>query len=382
MTSPFDADLRNLADAAASGDFDAVQVAFRVKVDMLVANGEPSAGEIAALDALATALVPRIDELTAVSLAGKLANWPHTPESVRSLLFARDGRVAAAILAGNAPLPLGVTLEETVQNGHVEIARNIAARAGLTEALCMDLLDRDDAGIDRALAANTNFDLPRGCMDVLVDRARQDRACAELLLARKELSQTDVVPLYLLASDARRGAMRTSLEQLSNISPPRLGASLSDTEWLALDYMAGTDLDAAMGMLTWHLGAGTTLAAVLVRDETREATALALRALDLPVEKATRFLLRLRDAAATSVPRIFGHVELMRTTSPGAALRILVAISGDAALRLALAVPRPAAEHVPVMAEGGARVRAGSEKPVVRRTLAGTVDRILRRDQS
>ena len=382
MTSPFDADLRNLADAAASGDFDAVQVAFRVKVDMLVANGEPSAGEIAALDALATALVPRIDELTAVSLAGKLANWPHTPESVRSLLFARDGRVAAAILAGNAPLPLGVTLEETVQNGHVEIARNIAARAGLTEALCMDLLDRDDAGIDRALAANTNFDLPRGCMDVLVDRARQDRACAELLLARKELSQTDVVPLYLLASDARRGAMRTSLEQLSNISPPRLGASLSDTEWLALDYMAGTDLDAAMGMLTWHLGAGTTLAAVLVRDETREATALALRALDLPVEKATRFLLRLRDAAATSVPRIFGHVELMRTTSPGAALRILVAISGDAALRLALAGPRPAAEHVPVMAEGGARVRAGSEKPVVRRTLAGTVDRILRRDQS
>lgn len=382
MTSPFDADLRNLADAAASGDFDAVQVAFRVKVDMLVANGEPSAGEIAALDALATALVPRIDELTAVSLAGKLANWPHTPESVRSLLFARDGRVAAAIMAGNAPLPLGVTLEETVQNGHVEIARNIAARAGLTEALCMDLLDRDDAGIDRALAANTNFDLPRGCMDVLVDRARQDRACAELLLARKELSQTDVVPLYLLASDARRGAMRTSLEQLSNISPPRLGASLSDTEWLALDYMAGTDLDAAMGMLTWHLGAGTTLAAVLVRDETREATALALRALDLPVEKATRFLLRLRDAAATSVPRIFGHVELMRTTSPGAALRILVAISGDAALRLALAGPRPAAEHVPVMAEGGARVRAGSEKPVVRRTLAGTVDRILRRDQS
>jgi uncharacterized protein (DUF2336 family) len=382
MTSPFDADLRNLAEAAASGDFEAVQVAFRVKVDMLVAAGEPSADEMAAFGALATALVPRVDELTAVSLAGKLANWPHTPDNVRSLLFSRDGRIAAAMLAGHAPLPQGVVIEEIAQGGHIEIARNIAARADLAEALCMDLLDRDDAGVDRALAANTALALPRACMDVLVERARQDRACAELLLARTELSQTDVVPLYLMASDARRGAMRAALEQLNNISAARQGATLSEDEWLALDHMAGSDLDAALGMLTWHLGAGTTLAAVLVRDETRETTALALRALDLPVEKATRFLLRLRDAAATSVPRIFGHVDLMRTISAGAAMRILVAVSGDAALRLALLGSRPAVDHVPVMAEGGARVRPGSEKPVIRRTLAGTVDRVLRRDQS
>lgn len=382
MTSPIDADLRNLADAAASGDFDAVQVAFRVKVDMLVAAGAPSADEMAALDALATALIPRVDELTAVSLAGKLATWPHTPDSIRSLLFARDGRVAAAMLAGNAPMPAGVVIEDVARDGHIEIARNIAARADLAEALCMTLLDRDDAGIDRALAANNALNLPRGCMDVLVDRARHDPLCAELLLARHELSQTDVVPLYLMAGEERRAAMRAALEQLNNISAVRAGATLSDTEWLALDYMAGTDLEAALGMLTWHLGAGTTLAAVMVRDTTREMTALALRALDLPVEKATRFLLRLRDAAATSVPRIFGHVELMRTTSPGTAMRILVAASGDTALRLALLGPRPASEHVPVMAEGGARVRAGSEKQAVRRTLAGTVDRALRRDQA
>jgi Uncharacterised protein conserved in bacteria (DUF2336) len=382
MNSPFDADLRNLAVAAASGDFDAVQVAFRVKVDMLVAIGQPSAGEMAAFESLATALVPRVDELTAVWLAAKLANWPHTPESVRSLLFARDGRVAAAMLAGHAPLPQGVLIEDIVRDGHIEIARNIAARADLADALCMDLLDRDDAGVDRALAANTALALPRDCMDLLVERARQDPACAELLLARKELSETDVVPLYLMAGEVRRGAMRAALEQLNNISAMRQGPSLSDTEWLALDYMAGTDLDAALGMLTWHLGAGTTLAAVLVRDQTRETTALALRALGLPVEKATRFLLRLKDAAATSVPRIFGHVDLMRTVSTGTAMRILVAVSGDAALRLALLGSRPAAEHVPVMAEGGARVRAGSEKPAVRRTLAGTVDRALRRDQA
>ena len=226
-------------------------------------------------------------------------------------------------------------------------------------------------------------------MDVLVDRARQDPLCAELLLDRKELAQTDVVPLYLHADDTRRAAIRQSLEQLNNISASRPAPGLAEAEWLVLDELAGSDLVDALGMVTWHLGAGTALAAMLVRDETREMTALALAALGLPAEKATRFLLRLGDPAATSVSRIFSHVDLMRTTSPGAARRILVAVSGDSALRLTLTGPRQLSgqlsgqlsDHVPVMAEGGVRVRAGSEKPA-RRTLAGTVDRALRRDQS
>lgn len=383
MTTPFNQDLRSLARSASAGAMEAGVVALRVKIDILIASGVPSEADMVAFLDLATAVIPRVDDLTALTIAGKLATWPHTPDRIKSMLFTRDGRVAAALLTGSLPLPEGAVLEELASQGHIDVARAIAGRADLTAPICQMLVERDDAGIDRALAANGRVKLPRAAMDLLVTRARTDRFTAELLLARPELSQTDIAPLYFLADANRRQAIRAALEALNNVTAARHAPMVGEQVWQELLDLAGSDAVAALGMLAWRLGAGAPLAAVLVRDSTREAAALALAALGASVEMATRFLIRLGDEAACSVKLIFAHVDLMRTTRPGTAVRILAAVSDDAGLRLALAGPRQASEHQPFMAEGGTSSRPaapGRQSP--RRTLAGTVDRALRRDQS
>lgn len=383
MAETWHRDLRELAAAAASGDVDAVQVAFRAKVGMLVATAEPSASEMAALIDLAHALVPRLDEATAVTIAARLAAWKSTPASIRGLFFARGGKIAAALLREGAPLPEGISAEALAEQGEIDSARVLASRSDIDAETCRLLLERDDAGIDRALAANTALALPRDVMDMLVARARQDRLTADLLLARPELSQADVAPLYLMANDARRAAIRQALTSLNNVSAARTASASPDVaSWRELDRIAGHDPAVALSCLAAWLGGGPRVTAALAQDTTRELAALALTALGFSVEQGTRFLIRLGDEAARSVQRIFAHVDLMRTVPPGVALRILVAVCDDPALRLALAGPASPARHTPAMAEGGVRRVAGAERTQPQRTLAGTIDRALRRDQS
>ncbi len=380
MTPSFEDDLRILAAGEAATENDLIHAALRVKTEMLVTSGIPTEAEMAAFVDLVAAVADRVDDATAESVARRLASWPWTPAHVRALLFHRGGRVAAALLTGTSPVPDGVSLAELAIQAHIEIARAVAGRADLTDDICLALVARDDVGIDRALAGNIGIDLPRAGMDVLVDRARFDPTGAALLLARTELAQTDVAPLYLHAPPERQALIRTALEAIEGLAATPRAGGLEPDEWQSLLAVAGSDAVAALAALAWRAGGGPTLASALVQDKTRQLTALALCALGTPVEDGTRFLIRLGDEAARSVGRVFAHVDLLRTVRPGVGVRLLLAVSADPLLRPSLGQTRGPLRHIPVMAAGGAR-DAAVDRAGPQRSLAGSVDRAVRRDR-
>ncbi|MBN9448924.1 MAG: hypothetical protein J0I67_18730, partial [Bosea sp.] len=103
MPSRIAADLAHLARLASDGGLDLRQVALRVKADLLLSTANPPAEDMEAFRDMAAALIPVIDEPTALILARKLAGWRHTPPEVLAALRARGGEVLAALVRKGTP---------------------------------------------------------------------------------------------------------------------------------------------------------------------------------------------------------------------------------------------------------------------------------------
>lgn len=371
MPSRISAELAQLARLARDGGLDLGQVSLRVKADLLMSTPQPPAEDIAAFSELAIALIPTIDEATATILARKLAGWPLAPAPVLQALKARGGEVLVALLRHGMALP-PAKLEAIAAHGGEAAALALAERADLPAAASLMLAERGERALDLALIANPAT-LPRAVLDLLLARARSDAAYARGLLARRDLSDAELIPLFLQAGTERRLAMLESLSAIEGLGPSER-RSPPDTEtfngWL---LTAGEDRDGAFGVIASHLGGGSGLAEAMAQDRSRDLTALAMIAAGVSVEDATRLLIRLSDETARSVERIFALVALMRSVSPAVAYRLVMQVAGESvqpAMRRSL--------HQPAMDPSGTPTRQGAAKPEgralfdeVRRALMG-----------
>lgn len=352
MPSRISAELAHLARLARDGGLDLSQVSLRVKADLLMSAPNPPAEDLAAFSEMATALIPGIDEPTAIILARKLAGWRHTPAAVIAALRARDGEVLVSLLRHGMPLA-PAEIERFAEEADPPLADALAARPDLTAAATLLLVMRQNRAVDLALIANMAAALPRGALDLLVARARNDVGYAQGLLARADLPHLELAPLFLQASPERRLAMLESLASLEALDPSERRASVPHelfSGWLA---MAGDDHDGVFGALADHLGGGSALAMAMHADRSRDLAALALVAAGVGPEDATRFLIRLGDETAHSVERIFALVALMRSVRPAIAWRVVTQVAGGSS--------RPAArrgQHQPAMDPSGTPARS------------------------
>ena len=369
MPSRISAEIAQLARLARDGGLDLSQVSLRVKADLLMSTPTPAPDDLAAFGEMAAALVPGIDEATALILARKIAGWRHAPARAIAALRARGGAVLAALIQHG--LPLGeAEIEGLAGSPDGRLPAALAERADLTATAVLILVERGERALDFALMANTAIALPRPALDLLLSRARLDAGYAQPLLARRDLSSAETAPLFLFAGPERRQAILDSLAALEALSPSERRPAVSGETlagWLA---MAADDRASAFEALSRHLGGGPALAQALEADVSRDLAALALTAAGASVEDATRFLIRLGDEAAHSVDRIFAVVGLMRSVRPTVAQRLVAQIGG-------MASPGAArrGQHQPAMDPSGTPARPAP----ARIEPAGSTSEILRK---
>jgi len=355
MPALISAELAQLARLARDGGLDLSQVSLRVKADLLLSQPNPPAADLAVFAEMAETSIPTIDEATAVILARKLAGWRHVPTQVIAALRARGGAVLVALLRHGMPLA-DAEAESLAEHGDGDVALALAERPGLSPMTVLILIDRHERAVDLAVLANPELTPPRAALDLCLARARTDAAYATALLARTDLSNADVTPLFVQAGPQRRLAILESLTARDALEPAERRPVVREDVFAGWLATAASDPAGAFGALASHLGGGIEMTEALCGDHSRELGALALIAAGASVEDATRFLIRLGDDTAHSVDRIFALVALMRGTRQSVAYRLLRQVAGHQTM------PTRKGQHLPAMDPSGTPNRSGTAR--------------------
>lgn len=370
MPASVSKELADLARLAREGGLDLNPISLRVKADLLLSTPRPSFSDLAAFSEMAEALLPSIDEATALILARKLAGWSHTPQPVMAGLAAKGGAVLAELLRHGMPVS-AAELERFVETGDEAIRAALAVRSDLTAQAVVMLVSSAKRELDLALIANRSASMPRAAVDLLIARARIEPGYRPGLLARADLSNLELAPLFLQAGAERRLAILESLMAREALHPSDRRPALSGPAFAGWLDLAADDRDAAFAAIADHLGGGAALAAAIAADASRELAALVLTASGTTVEEATRFLIRLGDDAAHSVERIFALVALMRSVRPTIAFRLAMHIAGTTAT-----APQRRGQHLPAMDPSGTPSRAGNARPEAQPALSDVLGKI------
>lgn len=370
MPASVSKELADLARLAREGGLDLSPISLRVKADLLLSTPRPSFSDLAAFSEMAEALLPGIDEATALILARKLAGWHHTPAPVLAGLAAKGGLVLAELLRHGMPVP-EAEIERLVDTGDEAMRAALAVRSDLTAQAVIMLVANERRELDLALIANHNAPMPRAAVDLLIVRARIEPAYRPGLLARPDLSNLELAPLFLHAGAERRVAILESLMAREALHPSDRRPALSGPAFAGWLDLAAEDRDAAFTAIADHLGGGKALTGAMAGDASRDLAALALTASGTTVEEATRFLIRLGDDAAHSVERIFALVALMRSVRPSIAFRLAMHIAGTAA-----APPQRRGQHLPAMDPSGTPSRAGNARPEAQPAMSDVLGKI------
>ena len=364
-------ELADLARLARDGNLDLSQVSLRVKADLLMSAPQPPLEDLAAFREMAVTLIPTVDEPTALILARKLSGWRHTPGAVLTALAAHGGAVLVEMLRHGMPLSL-TELEQFAETGDVAIRGALAVRRDLTNTPVLLLVSEADRSIDLALIGNREAPLPRAAVDILIARSRNDAAYQRGLLARQDLSNLELSPLFLRAGPERRLAILESLMAREALHPSERRAAVTGAAFAGWLTLAGENRADAFAVIADHLGGGAPLAAAMAGDSSRDLAALCLIASGASVEEATRFLIRLGDETAHSVERIFALVDLMRVVRPSIAFRLSMLIAGAQPL----SASQRKGQHQPAMDPSGTPVRPGAARPEAQSGLPEVLGRI------
>lgn len=371
MPASVSKELADLARLAREGGLDLSPISLRVKADLLLSTPHPPLDDLTAFNEMADALLPSIDEATALVLARKLAGWPHTPAPVMAGLAAKGGGVLVELVRHGMPLT-EAELEHLAETGGEAMRAALVIRPDLTAQAVLMLIAEERRELDLALIANHSAPMPRAAVDSLIARARVEPAYRHGLLARPDLSNLELAPLFLHAGAERRLAILESLMAREALHPSERRPALSATAFAGWLDLASEDRAAAFAAIADHLGGGATLAAAIAADASRDLAALVLTACGATAEEATRFLIRLGDESAHSVERIFSLVALMRSARPAIAFRLAMHIAGIVA-----AAPQRRGQHQPAMDPSGTPSRAGNARPEAQPAMSEVLGKIV-----
>lgn len=298
-------DLSGLVELSRDRQLDLKPIVLRVQTDLFLAAPVRDRAVLSAFESLANGLIPIVDEETALIVARKLGPCRDTPGSVRESLAARGGAIAEAM---GLPNP-----EATENSGALPTSEHSSEDA--TSGSAPDLAEED--GAPRRPRAEI--------LTRLLAFARRDAELAQDLLARSDLADAELAPLWLHADRYRRLLIQDAVHATASLRPcppaPRdLGARLT-----ALS--SAHDVGAFVRCLSEALGLTPDfLKAAPDAAKRYDLIALAMRAADLRDSDAVHVFLTLNESVAQSVERVFALRDLFRSMSRATARDLISAV--------------------------------------------------------
>ncbi len=302
----------------------------RATVDQFVERSMHPTADIRQFEKLALGLINIVDAETAARAALPLCFHPETPPSIFSRLFEKGGAAAALAFQFAPNLPRRDMIA-AAERGPVQFASAIARRRDLDRETMLALASRNEGDVLRALAGNLFAHFDSASRRALVMAARDDASLARMLLDRDDLD-LDPEPLFLAASRLERmaivlGACRQILASGATEAPLRADADVvARMEAATRRY----DRSALAALLSEALECRKDRAHAIVADHLGEAFALALNAIGVPLDSATRILLAACPGGGRNAEVVRALIGLMRSTPQRAAARIVGAITGAA----------------------------------------------------
>ncbi len=309
---------------------DACAALLKLNAEMFVAAPARDRDSIDTFEALALGFLPKADRATLLEIAHILGSCEDTPQSVRDSL-SRMSADARAVLQHHTPgEPDTADVRLLASTGG---RLQLALRSDLTSGIAEKILVLHETASEDALAANPAFSPALPAFANLVSRAIDRPALAEILLAREDLSLLHEAQLYLVASDARRAAIR---ERVADAVAGRKATVTFTTARHDVDAL----LDAARygdgarieALLTGTFGFPARTQWNVLKLGRHRLLALALKALDVPEREATAILLTLHPALSHPLSAIRTLVREMRDVPSPVALVLIEAILGVRAL--------------------------------------------------
>jgi hypothetical protein len=300
----------------------------RAVVDQFVERSMHPTADIRQFEQLALGLTDIIDSDTVARVALPLCLHPETPPSIFARFFDKGG-AAAGLAFQFAPDLARSDILATAERGPAPFAAAIARRRDLDRETMLALASRSEVEVLRALAGNLSAHLDAASRRALVMAGRDDLTLGRMLLDRDDLD-LDPEPLFLAASRLERmaivlNACRQILASGATEAPLRADAAfLARLEAAAQRH----DRGAMAALLCEALACRKDRARALVADRLGEAFALALIAIGVPLESATRVLHCAEPGRDVEIARAL--VGLMRSTPQRAATRIVSAMTGAA----------------------------------------------------
>ena len=296
-------------------------------VEQFVAHAGHRADDLRGFARLAGDLLALVDDEAAAAVAEPLCRHPETPRSLVLRLLERGGAPARIALRMAAAAPQSL-LHAFAERGSVDMAVAVAGRSDLSRELVARLLARGDPRILRALAANPELRLDPSTLKLLTEAARDDFVVARELLGRNPPGGVSEA-LFLFATREERAvilvsACRSAMLAGASEAPPRQDALAEELETLA----TGEDREWLIAALAAALEARKDRVRAILSDEGGEPLSLALAALGVPLECATRILLAVRQPYSFDVARVRALRDLIASTPYRAAAAIVAAMTG------------------------------------------------------
>jgi uncharacterized protein (DUF2336 family) len=333
-------------------------------VEQFVAHAGHRADDLRQFARLAGDLLALVDDEAAAAVAEPLCRHPETPRSLILRLLERGGAPARIALRTAAATPQNL-LHAFVERGSIEMAVAVAGRADLSRELVARLLARSDPRILQALAANPELRLDPPTLKLLTEAARDDFTVARELLGRDAPGGVSEA-LFLFATREERAAIllaacRTAMLAGGGEAAPRQDDLAQELEALAI----AEDREGLVAALAAALDARKDRVRAMLLDEGGEPLALALSSLGLPIERATRILLAVRQPYSFDVARLRALRDLIAATPHRAAASIVAAMTG-VARQERTAARRAQTQDEPISQAGAwrkAAPRAGAATP-------------------
>lgn len=207
------------------------------------------------------------------------------------------------------------------------MAGAVARRADLDADIIVALLRRGEAATLRALAENQAAKFDASVRRVLIEAARSDRAFARALLDREDFGAEDEA-LFFAANRQERGNM--ILNAIRRTLASGRGALSVEPELAARLEAAALrrDRDAMTAIFGEAFRCRKLRARMILDDPRGEPLALALAALGVDPDAATRVFLCADPAISHDTATVRDLVQMVRLVPPRAAAEIIVAATG------------------------------------------------------
>ncbi len=301
----------------------------RAIVDQFVERPAHPVGDARQFERLALGLIDLLDADTVARIVRPLCFHAETPPAVFCGLLQKGGACAELALLFSPGLSRDDLLA-TARRGAPALARALAKRHDLDRDIVEALAQRSETDVLRALAANWSAHLDAAARRALVLAARDDLILARILLDRDDRG-IEPEALFLAATrlertgiilDACRRALTTGLPENCR----------ADTTFVSQLERAAVrrDRDEMSALLADALECRKERARALLSDVHGEALALALAALGVDAEAATRLFLCADPAISYDTERVRGLIALVRSTPQRAAMQIIASMTGAA----------------------------------------------------